>query len=57
VIGALEAINKQGGAAFNSSDLERAEALASLASVAIDNSRMYQKLTDAVVTARMSYRL
>jgi sigma-B regulation protein RsbU (phosphoserine phosphatase) len=57
VIGVLEAINKQGGGAFTSSDLERAQALASLASVAIDNSRMYAKLTDAVVTARMSYRL
>jgi GAF domain-containing protein len=56
VIGALEAINKQGGATFTQSDLERAEALASLASVAIDNSRMYAKLTDAVVTARLSYR-
>jgi GAF domain-containing protein len=57
VIGVLEAINKRGGAAFSPSDVERAEALGSLASVAIDNSRMYARLTDAVVTARMSYRL
>jgi len=57
VLGALEAINKKNGGGFSQSDLERAEALASLASVAIDNTRMYAKLTDAVVTARMSYRL
>ncbi len=56
VIGVLEAINKEDGA-FSDSDLERAEALASLASVAIDNSRMYARLTEAVVEARMSYRL
>jgi sigma-B regulation protein RsbU (phosphoserine phosphatase) len=57
VIGVLEAINKAGGEGFTDSDQERAEALASLASIAIDNSRMYARLTDAVVTARMSYRL
>jgi GAF domain-containing protein len=57
VLGALEAINKKNGGAFNASDLERAEALASLASVAIDNTRMYARLTEAVVTARLSYRL
>jgi sigma-B regulation protein RsbU (phosphoserine phosphatase) len=57
VIGVLEAINKDNGGAFNESDLERAEALASLASVAIDNSRMYARLTEAVVSARLSYRL
>jgi GAF domain-containing protein len=56
VIGVLEAINKKDGS-FSDSDLERAEALASLASVAIDNSRMYARLTEAVVEARMSYRL
>jgi phosphoserine phosphatase RsbU/P len=57
VVGVLEAINKREGGTFTDSDLERAEALASMASVAIDNSRMYARLTDAVVTARMSYRL
>jgi sigma-B regulation protein RsbU (phosphoserine phosphatase) len=57
VLGVLEAINKKSGNGFSPSDLERAEALASLASVAIDNAQMYAKLTDAVVTARMSYRL
>ena len=57
VIGVLEAINKQDGGSFSESDLERAEALASLASVAIDNSRMYARLTEAIVTARLSYRL
>jgi sigma-B regulation protein RsbU (phosphoserine phosphatase) len=57
VIGVLEAINKENGAVFSASDLERAEALASLASIALDNSRMYARLADAVVTARMSYRL
>jgi GAF domain-containing protein len=57
VIGAIEAINKQNAPGFSASDLERAEALASLASVAIDNTRMYAKLTEAVVTARLSYLL
>jgi sigma-B regulation protein RsbU (phosphoserine phosphatase) len=57
VIGVVEAINKQGEATFTASDVERAEALASLAAVAVDNSRMYAKLTDAVVEARLSYRL
>jgi phosphoserine phosphatase RsbU/P len=57
VIGVVEAINKVGAEGFTDFDQELAEALASLASVAIDNSRMYARLTDAVVSARMSYRL
>src|SRR5436309_1630366 len=56
-VGVMEATNKEGAAGFSSSDLELGEALASLAAVAIDNAQMYAKLTDAVVTARMSYRL
>jgi GAF domain-containing protein len=57
VIGVMEAINKQNATAFSPADVELAEALASLASVAIDNARMYAKLADAVVMARLSYRL
>lgn len=56
-VGVVEATNKQGADGFGPADLELADALASLAAVAIDNARMYAKLTDAVVTARMSYRL
>jgi GAF domain-containing protein len=37
--------------------LEIAKALASLAAVAIDNATMYARLADAVVAARMSYRI
>jgi GAF domain-containing protein len=57
VIGVIEAINKQTAPTFSPADVELAEALASLASVAIDNARMYAKLADAVVAARLSYRL
>ena len=34
-----------------------AQALASFAAVAIDNASLYARLADAVVTARLSYRL
>ena len=32
-------------------------ALAAQAAVAIDNARLYQKLADALVASRLSYRL
>jgi GAF domain-containing protein len=56
-IGVVEVINKQRGAQFTEHDLELATALASLAAVAIDNAKLYAQLADAVVAARMSYRL
>ena len=56
-IGVVEVINKQHNARFNGRDTELASALASLAAVAIDNANLYAQLADAVVTARMSYRL
>lgn len=56
-IGVAEVINKQGGDSFDDADVERATALASLAAMAIDNAALYAKLADAVVAARMSYRL
>jgi sigma-B regulation protein RsbU (phosphoserine phosphatase) len=55
-IGVIEVVNRIGGA-FSALDLEVVDALASLAAVAIDNSTMYANLADAVVTARLSYRL
>lgn len=56
-IGVVEAINKQGDAGFSERDQELAEALAAQAAIAIDNARLYQKLADALVESRMSYRL
>lgn len=55
-IGVIEVMNKQTGT-FDADDEELAVALASLAAVAIDNASMYARLADAVVAARMSYRL
>lgn len=56
-IGVVEVINKQNNARFTERDLELASALASLAAIAIDNANLYAHLANAVVTARMSYRL
>jgi GAF domain-containing protein len=55
-IGVIEVINKQKGD-FSDRDVKLATALASQAAVAIDNSRLYARLADAVVASRMSYRL
>lgn len=57
VIGAVEVINKPGGRGFDEQDLEIAETLTNQAAIAIDNARLHAQLADAVVTARMSYRL
>lgn len=56
-VGVIEMINKVGGGGFTPLDVEVGEALASFAAVALDNANMYARLADAVVTARMSYRL
>ena len=56
-IGVVEVINKGSGAAFTPRDQDLATALAAQAAVAIENARLYQKLADAVVESRMSYRL
>ncbi len=56
-IGVVEVINKRDEAAFGDRDVEVAAAVASLAAVALDNATLYARLADAVVTARMSYRL
>jgi phosphoserine phosphatase RsbU/P len=56
-IGVVEVINKRDGVRFTERDAELASALASLAAVAINNVRLYAQLANAVVTARMSYRL
>lgn len=57
VIGVVEVINKLDAPGFSSKDLELAVALTNQASIAIDNTRMYARLADAVVTSRLSYRL
>lgn len=54
-VGVLEVINKPGG--FSDDDVDLAEALAGLAAIALENAATYAKLADAVVTARMSYRM
>jgi sigma-B regulation protein RsbU (phosphoserine phosphatase) len=56
-IGVVEVINKKGDGGFSERDAELATAFASLAAIAIDNAHLYSQLADAVVTARMSYRL
>lgn len=56
-IGVVEVMNKRGSAGFSDADVELATALAALASVAIDNATLYARLADAVISARLSYRL
>lgn len=56
-IGVVEIINTRDRADFSDDDLELARALAGQAAIAIDNARLYQQLSDALLTARMSYRL
>lgn len=56
-IGVVEVINKRGDRPFTGRDQELAAALAAQAAVAIDNARLYQKLADALVESRLSYRL
>ena len=56
-IGVVEVINKRGNAGFSPRDQDLATALAAQAAVAIENARLYQRLADAVVESRMSYRL
>jgi GAF domain-containing protein len=56
-IGVVEVINKRNDPRFTERDAELATAFASLAAIAIDNAHLYAQLADAVVTARMSYRL
>ena len=56
-VGVIEMINKIGDGGFTPLDIEVGEALASFAAVALDNASMYARLADAVITARLSYRL
>jgi GAF domain-containing protein len=57
VIGVVEVLNKREGRDFDDKDLEIALALTNQAAIAVDNARLYARLADAVVTARMSYRM
>ena len=56
-IGVMEVINKREGDGFSERDQDIATALSAQAAVAIDNVRLYQRLADALVESRMSYRL
>lgn len=56
-IGVVEVINKRSERGFTPQDVELASALASLAAIAVDNASLYAQLADALVAARMSYRL
>lgn len=56
-IGVVEVVNKCNGAPFSDRDRDIATALGALAAVAIDNAHLYQKLANALVESRMSYRL
>ena len=56
-VGVIEVINKIGASRFSEKDRELGEALANQAAVAIENARLYARLSEAVVVARMSYRL
>ena len=55
-IGVAEIINKRDGPGFSEHDVQIVEALASQASIAIDNARLYARLADAVVAARQPLR-
>jgi GAF domain-containing protein len=55
-VGVLELMNKQGGAGFSDRDRDLAAAFAAQAAVAIENARLYRKLADALVVARMDYQ-
>lgn len=56
-IGVVEVINKREGRRFTERDAELGTAFAGLAAIALDNASLYSQLANAVVTARMSYRL
>lgn len=56
-IGVVEIINTRKSSGFSTEDLTLAGALAGQAAIAIDNARLYQQLSDALLTARLSYRL
>jgi GAF domain-containing protein len=57
VIGVVELVNKRGEQGFDDQDVRLAKALSDQAAIAIENARLYARLADAVVTARISYRL
>ena len=56
-IGVLEIVNRRGGGAFSAGDVEIAAALGDLAAVAINNARLYRKITEALVESRGNFRL
>lgn len=57
IIGVVEIINQRDDAGFTDDDVALAVTLSHQAAIAIDNARLYARLADAVVTARISYRL
>lgn len=55
-VGVMEVMNKRGGADFDDRDVATAQALASLAAVAVDNAALYARLTEELVNARLGTR-
>jgi GAF domain-containing protein len=54
-VGVVEVLNKRKGG-FTEWDAELASAFAALAALAVDNANLYAQLSEAVLTARLSYR-
>ena len=57
VIASLAIFSFRPGSPISGATVDAALAIAGQAALAIDNARLYQKLADAVVESRMSYRL
>jgi sigma-B regulation protein RsbU (phosphoserine phosphatase) len=57
IVGVVEIINTIGRSQFDDEDLAMASTLGNQAAIAIDNARLYKKLSEALVTSRMSYRV
>lgn len=55
-VGVVEVLNKRGETGFTAWDAELATAFAALAALAVDNANLYAQLSEAVLTARLSYR-
>jgi adenylate cyclase len=57
ILGILHLDSQIATNAFTEKDLQVLTGIAAQAAIAIDNARLYQQLSDALLTARMSYRL
>jgi len=57
IIGVVEVINLSNREKLGEKDLDLATVLTHFAAIAIENASLYQRLADALVVSRMSYRL